>query len=142
MECGSKGGRCSFCDSKQSDAFSGYCCSGVNHQGGAGPIQNGDCPAEAVAAQTGPTHTCILSMKMRISVYAGYVADAIEVNGNRYGASSGGTKYDVPIQEGETVQRLEFGIRRDFPDEEYQNAICGVYFVTNVQTHGPYPGRV
>ena len=49
--------------SYESNSTSGYCCSGINHQDGGGPMDNGDCPAEAVAAQLSFTHSCVVSMK-------------------------------------------------------------------------------
>ena len=60
-ECG--GGLCPACMNYESNSTSGYCCSGINHQAGGGPIGNGDCPAEAIAAQLSGTHSCVVSMK-------------------------------------------------------------------------------
>ena len=39
------------------NAVAGYCCSGTKSFG------NGDCPAEAIAAQTSEGHYCIVAMK-------------------------------------------------------------------------------
>ena len=50
-----------------SNADSGYCCSGINHKGGNGPIANGDCPADAIAAQKSTVHSCVISKKKGIS---------------------------------------------------------------------------
>ena len=43
-----------------SNAISGYCCSGVNHVAGNGPFDNGDCLIEAIEAQTSNTHSCVV----------------------------------------------------------------------------------
>jgi len=59
-ECHEKGGQCRACQTHDSDALAGYCCSGVNHHGGGGPVSNGDCPANAVAAVTQSTHACVV----------------------------------------------------------------------------------
>ena len=37
----------------------GYCCSGVNHGNGNGPVSNGDCPFEAIIAVTSKNHMCV-----------------------------------------------------------------------------------
>ena len=41
------------------DVIDGYCCSGANNPDG--PIQNGDCPAAAILAQSLAGHTCMVS---------------------------------------------------------------------------------
>ena len=51
-ECDEKDGQCKACETHDSDALAGYCCSGVNHHGRGGAVSNGDCPANAVAAVT------------------------------------------------------------------------------------------
>ena len=43
----------SFCD------VGGYCCSGLNHKDGNGPVSNGDCPLEAILAVTSENHVCV-----------------------------------------------------------------------------------
>ena len=60
-ECGGKGGLCSACVNYESSAISGYCCSGVNHKDGFGPLLNWDCPSNAVAAQKSNVHSCVVS---------------------------------------------------------------------------------
>jgi hypothetical protein len=60
-ECG--GGSCPACKNYQSSAIFGYCCSGVNHRNGNGPISNRDCPDEAIAAQKSIDHTCVVLTK-------------------------------------------------------------------------------
>ena len=60
-ECGRKGGLCSTCMKYDSLATSGYCCSGVNHYDGQGPIFNGDCPSDAIAIQKSNVHSCVIS---------------------------------------------------------------------------------
>ena len=49
---------CQACKNYKSNAISGYCCSGFNHNQGKGPISNGDCPDEAIANQKSTTHSC------------------------------------------------------------------------------------
>ena len=41
-----------------------YCCSGVNHVNGNGPISNGDCPVGAVMAVTSESHVCVRTVKI------------------------------------------------------------------------------
>ena len=48
----------------ESDAISGYCCSGVNHFRGEGPNNNGDCPTQAVEIQKSKVHSCVVSKKI------------------------------------------------------------------------------
>ena len=148
LECELKGGSCSACMDYDSNAVAGYCCSGVNHQSGVGPHDNGDCPSDAVVAQKSYTHSCVIAKKkipsqtkIDLAVYAGYVVNTIDVNGERYGANSGGNYANVPMQEGETILRLEYGIWIN-DAYDYSGSICGLYFVTNIQKHGPYAGRV
>ena len=59
-ECYGKGGKCLACESHDQDAFSGYCCSGVNHHGGGGPASNGDCPTGAVDTVQSIEHACVV----------------------------------------------------------------------------------
>ena len=59
-ECGQTGGLCQACKNYNSDAISGYCCSGVNHNLGQGPYKNGDCPDEAIATQNSTSHSCVV----------------------------------------------------------------------------------
>ena len=75
---------------------------------------------------------------MDINVYVGYIVDAIEVNGEFFGPSGRGSRVNVPIGPGEIILRLEYGINSDWPGQDYNNAICGLYFVTNYQKLGPY----
>ena len=42
------------------DALAGYCCSGANHFGGNGAVNNGDCPADAASAVTVDSHSCVV----------------------------------------------------------------------------------
>ena len=58
-ECHERGGQCAACESQDSDALAGYCCSGANHLGGDGAVLNGDCPANAVAAVNSNVHACV-----------------------------------------------------------------------------------
>ena len=62
-ECGKKGGLCSVCMNYESNADSAYCCSGINHMYGNGPISNGDCPPAAIAVQKSTTHSCVILKK-------------------------------------------------------------------------------
>ena len=78
---------------------------------------------------------------MNLSVHEGSVVNTIVVNGERFGANSGGIKNDVPMQEGEIILQLEYGFL-NYPNLDYSEAICGLYFVTNIQKHGPYAGKV
>ena len=60
-KCGRKGGFCSTCMNYDSLATSGYCCSGVNHMDGYGPIFNGNCPSDAITIQKSNVHSCVIS---------------------------------------------------------------------------------
>ena len=62
VECDQTGGLCQACKNYESNAISGYCCSGVNHQNGGGPILNGDCPHEAIVNQNSTSHSCVVLM--------------------------------------------------------------------------------
>ena len=62
-ECDKKGGLCSACMNHESNAVSGYCCSGTNHFEGNGPVFNGDCPLDAIAVQKSKVHSCVISKK-------------------------------------------------------------------------------
>ena len=49
-------------ESREFQSFCGtgaYCCSGVNHGDGNGPVSNGDCPLEAILAVTSVNHVCL-----------------------------------------------------------------------------------
>ena len=49
-------------ESREFQGFCGtgaYCCSGVNHKDGNGPVSNGDCPLDAVLAVTSVNHVCV-----------------------------------------------------------------------------------
>ena len=59
-ECGEKGGFCSACMNYDSNAISGYCCSGDNHFDGNGSVLNGDCPSDAIAIQKSNVHSCVI----------------------------------------------------------------------------------
>ena len=78
---------------------------------------------------------------MDLSLYPGSVVNTIVVNGKRFGASRGGTKTDVPMQQGEIISRLEYGILND-GSKEVSGAICALSFITNRRKHGPYAGKV
>ena len=58
--CNEQGGQCSACMNADPDALAGYCCSGANHFGGNGAVNNGDCPADAAAAVTVDSHSCVV----------------------------------------------------------------------------------
>ena len=140
-ECGQKGGWCSACMNYDSVSTSGYCCSGINHQAGGGPIENGDCPVEAVAAQLSISHSCVISKSQtntNLAVWAGNAVNTLVVNGKRFGANWGGAEYVISMQEGERVTGLEYGIIQWDYDQDWSNSICGLYVVTNVQKHGMY----
>ena len=68
----------------ESNATSGYCCSGVNHMDGNGPVLNGDCPSDAVAAQKSNGHSCVVSkIKGEIGLrYFFTIKVYIKYNGN------------------------------------------------------------
>ena len=79
------------------------------------------------------------SPQLRIAVHRGYVVDAIEVNGRRFGTQDGPqNKENVDIQKGERVQQMRYGIGKDWTGDEWNNGICGLYLITNVGTFGPY----
>ena len=88
-ECHEKGGQCRACQTHDSDALAGYCCSGVNHHGGGGPVSNGDCPANAVAAVTQSTHACVV-LKEKTP----------EVGSNHLNSGTCAILYDGPNQTG------------------------------------------
>ena len=48
--------------------------------------------------------------KTNISVWAGSAVNTLIVNGKRFGANWGGAEFVLPMQEGETVTGLEYGI--------------------------------
>ena len=73
-----------------------------------------------------------------LCVYAGTIINTIEINDEKFGASYGGDKITVPMQSGEHVLRMEYGINKAWTGWEHNNAICGLYFITNFQRHGPY----
>ena len=101
--------------------------------GGAGWGSSGDLRVRGICSKT----------TMDLSVYAGGVVNTIVVNGARFGANSGGALIDVPLQEGETILQLEYGIDRAWISYDYEGTICGLYFITNTFRYiGPYSGRV
>ena len=73
-----------------------------------------------------------------IKIWAGMVIYGIMVNGIRIGNNHGGGILDVPMQQGETVLALEYGIKRDQEGEPWANGICGLSIITDVKMHGPY----
>ena len=73
-----------------------------------------------------------------IKIWAGMVIYGIMVNGIRTGNNHGGGILDVPMQQGETVLALEYGIKRDQEGEPWANGICGLSIITDVKMHGPY----
>ena len=79
---------------------------------------------------------------MDLIVYAGSKVHTIVVNGKRFGAKSGAKKFDVPMKEGETILRLEYGTHNYLSWVDYSLAICELVFVTNIQKHGPFVGKV
>ena len=78
------------------------------------------------------------SPQLQIAIHRGGVVDAIEVNGKRFGTKSSDNKIDVPIQHGDSVQQMTYGIGRDWTGQRYNNAICGLYLITREETFGPY----
>ena len=101
--------------------------------GGAGWESSGDLRVRGICNKT----------KMDLSVHAGTVVNTIVVDGARFGANSGGEKIDVPLEEGETIIALEYGIDKIWVNWDHEGSICGLYFVTNTfKYHGPYSGRV
>ena len=76
-------------------------------------------------------------LKQDIAVYAGYVIDSIEINGKRF-VKEGGDRIDVELQHGETILKMVYGISRLWPGYGWNNAICGLTFITNLQILGPY----
>ena len=78
------------------------------------------------------------SPQLQIAVHRGTVVDAIEVNGKRFGTQDGPlNKIDVPIQPGEKIQQMRYGVGRH-TGQPYNNAICGLYLITREETFGPY----
>ena len=78
------------------------------------------------------------SPQLQIAVHHGSVVDAIEVNGRRFGTQDGPpNKENVDIQHGERVQKMRYGIGKK-TGEQWNNAICGLYLITNVNTFGPF----
>jgi len=73
-----------------------------------------------------------------IKIWAGMVIYGIMVNGVRTGNNHGGGILDVPMQQGETVLALEYGVKRDQEGEPWANGICGLTIITDVKMHGPY----
>ena len=59
-ECNERGGECTTCKNHDPNATVGYCCSGANHHGGDGAVNNEDCPVDAVAAITTDVHSCVV----------------------------------------------------------------------------------
>ena len=45
-----------------------YLFGGTNHFGGGGPVSNGDCPADAIAAVSTSFHTCVIQKKKGICI--------------------------------------------------------------------------
>ena len=73
-----------------------------------------------------------------LCVYAGTVINTIEINDEKFGASYGGDKITVPMQSGERVLRMEYGINKAWVGWDHNMSICGLVFITNLQRHGPY----
>ena len=79
------------------------------------------------------------SPQLKIFVHAGVVVDAIEVNGKRFGTQGGpDNKKDVLMQPAETIKQIKYGIERHSASQPYNNAICGLRFITEADTYGPY----
>ena len=95
-------------------------------------------PASTTPAST--TASTTQAPAMNLSVYAGTVINYIEIDDENYGGSknNGGDKNVVPMQSGERVLRMEYGINKAWVGWEHNNAICGLFFITNLQRHGPY----
>ena len=101
--------------------------------GGIGWESSGDLRVRGICSKT----------TMDLSVYAGTLVNTIVVNGARFGANSGGDLIDVPLQDGETIFGLEYGIDRAWISYDFEGTICGLYFITNTFRYlGPYSGRV
>ena len=73
-ECDKNGGSCSACMEYETEAISAYCCSGVNHISGNGPVSNGDCPADAISIQKSTTHSCVISKKRGKSLFKVFIS--------------------------------------------------------------------
>ena len=78
------------------------------------------------------------SPQLEIAVHAGYVVDAIEVNGRGFGSQYGGNRQDVTIQPAEKVRQIKYGIHRNSVGADYNNGICGLHFITEAVIYGPY----
>ena len=80
------------------------------------------------------------SPQLQIAIHRGGLVDAIEVNGRRFGTQSSDNRIDVPIQHGDRVKQMTYGIARDWTGRPYtcNNAICGLYLITREETFGPY----
>ena len=44
----------------------------------------------------------------------------------------------MPIGHGETIQRILYGIENGYSGQRWNNAMCGLHFITETQTYGPY----
>ena len=86
-----------------------------------------------------------------IKIWAGMVIYGIMVNGVRTGNNHGGGILDVPMQQGETVLALEYGVKRDQEGEPWANGRVLVnesilFFAKDVvprwaSNHGPSYGN-
>lgn len=68
-ECNEKGGECTACKNHDPNATAGYCCSGANHYGAQGAVNNEDCPVDAVAAITTDVHSCVVHKQKGLIFY-------------------------------------------------------------------------
>ena len=96
--------------------------------GGPGFESSGDMRVRGICSRT----------KMNLAVWAGNAVNTLVVNGKRFGANWGGAEYVIPMQEGERVTGLEYGIIQWDYEQDWSNSICGLYVITNFQKHGMY----
>ena len=61
------------------------------------------------------------------------------MNGKRFGdQKENNNKEVVPLQDGEVIQRMVFGIERNSAGAQYNNGMCGLHLITQVDKYGPY----
>ena len=61
------------------------------------------------------------------------------MNGKRFGdQKENNNKEVVPLQDGEVIQRMVFGIERNSAGAPYNNGMCGLHFITKIDKYGPY----
>ena len=78
-----------------------------------------------------------------LSVWAWDAVNTFVINGERIGASGGGEKFDIALQQNEIILSMDYGINRWSVPNEWVDAICNLKIITNLQEYGPYhPARV